>query len=238
MVAKKYNIEELKGKTFNRVTITGERKLDGQARQFSYVCVCGGIGFATPYHIVSGTVKSCGCYHAETSADNGRKSSTTHGMYGTRPHRIWTGMKTRCDNPNVVEYPDYGGRGITYCDKWKTFEGFWEDMAEGYSDILTIDRNNTNGNYEKSNCSWETMSVQGHHRRSKKTSKSSFVGVRTKENHFEASFCKNGVVQYLGRYKTEYEAAQAYDDAYELVYGTRNNKTERKECPLLTPQQT
>lgn len=228
MVAKKYNIEELDGKTYNRITITGERKLPGKERQFSYSCLCGGTGFATPYHIISGTVKSCGCLHAESSAARGREQFKTHGMAGTRPHRIWTGMKTRCDNPNVTEYPDYGGRGITYCDKWKTFEGFWEDMADGYSESLTIDRTDTNGHYEKSNCLWETMSVQGHHRRKRKGSLCKYIGVKDRANgKFEASFCKDGVVQYLGRYDDEYSAAVAYDDAYEEVYGVRNNKTER-----------
>jgi len=227
MVARKYVIEELVDSTHNRLTITGERKLDGKDRQFSYVCDCGNTGFARPSHIINSIVKSCGCLHAETSALNGKIHSTTHGMYGTRPHRIWTGMKTRCDNEKVREYPDYGGRGISYCEKWGTFQGFWEDMQEGYSDNLTIDRNDTNGNYEKTNCSWENMSVQSHHRRKCKNSLSVYVGVNVRTTSFEAVFCKNGVVQYLGTFSTEYEAAQAYDNAYEEVYGVRNNKTER-----------
>lgn len=233
-----YKLEEYLGKTFNRVTIIGSSENKNNERQWLYRCECGNEKTARPGHLINGTVKSCGCLKVETNLENLKKAllspligrNQTHGMSGTRPHRIWTGMKTRCDNDNVVEYPDYGGRGITYCDKWKTFEGFWEDMREGYSDDLTIDRADTNGNYEKSNCAWEDMSVQAHHRRKRKNSEVSFVGVKKRsEDRYEATFCKNGKVQYLGTYPTEYEAAQAYDDAYEEVYGDRNNKTERKQ---------
>jgi len=224
MVQKKYEITNLVGQTFNRVTITGEVKEPGKDRQFTYLCICGRNGKATPYHIVNSVVKSCGCLLSETAAENG-KSTATHGMYGTRPYRIWQGMKTRCDNPNVAEYSDYGGRGITYDKKWSTFQGFWEDMEEGYFDHLTLDRVNNNEGYAATNCRWVDMSTQGHNRRKHKGSLCESVGVKVRTNNYEAAFCKNGVVQYLGKYLTEYEAAKAYDDAYETVYGTRRNKT-------------
>lgn len=233
---KPHDLSQHIGVKYNRITVTGEAPRTKKDREWSYVCECGNTGVTRPGHIINGNVKSCGCLHAETSRENGKKStslvgntySKTHGMYGTRPYRIWSGMKTRCNNSDVKEYPDYGGRGITYDPKWETFEGFWEDMQEGYSDDLTIDRNDTNGNYEKSNCSWECMSVQGHHRRKRKNSKSSFVGVSiSSEGEITSSFCKDGVVQYFGPFSSEYEAAQAYDDAYESVYGIRNNKTDR-----------
>ncbi len=80
--------------------------------------------------------------------------SSSHGMSKTRQYHVWRAMKQRCDNPKNEKYPRYGGRGITYDPKWKTFEGFWEDMAEGYNDILTIDRKDNDGNYTKDNCRW------------------------------------------------------------------------------------
>lgn len=232
---KKYKIEDYLDLIFNRLTITGEIKIAGREREFTYTCVCGEVGKTKPSHIIKGVVKSCGCLHKESSLENLKLAllspligkNCTHNMSKTRPHRIWTGMKTRCDNQNVREYSDYGGRGITYCDKWKTFQGFWEDMAEGYSDDLTIDRTDTNDNYDKNNCKWTTMSVQSHHRRKRKNSNCNYVGVFLAGDKFEANFCKNGVIQYLGVYSTEIEAARAYDDAYELVYGVRNNKTEK-----------
>lgn len=236
MTKKKYDIEEMLGASYNRITITGEIRETGKDREFTYVCVCGNTGKAKPSHLVNGNVKSCGCLHREKSIENLKQAllspeigkNSTHGMSGTRPHRIWVGMKTRCDNERAREYSDYGGRGISYCHKWKTFEGFWEDMKEGYSDDLTIDRVDTNGNYEKSNCQWSTYSEQAHHRRKRKGSSCVYVGVALSGIRFEANFCKDGIVKYLGVFDTEYEAAQAYDDAYEEVYRIRNNKTQRK----------
>lgn len=233
-MVKKYDIDILNGSKYNRLTITGEVQTKS-GRNFTYICECGKTGQTTPSHIVKGVVKSCGCLHAEKSRENLKKAlaspligtNGTHKMAGTRPYRIWTGMKTRCNNEDVREYPDYGGRGITYDPKWETFIGFWEDMKEGYQDHLTIDRTDTNGNYCKANCAWETMSVQGHHKRKKKGSSGIYVGVKERNGRFIAAFCKHYVVQELGTFATAIQAATAYDDAYEAVYGVRNNKTEK-----------
>ena len=87
----------------------------------------------------SGKTKSCGC----ANVDN----LTKHGMHDTRAYQCWADMKTRCDNPKNKYYDYYGGRGITYDPKWKTFEGFWEDTGENYSDELTLNRRDNDGNY-------------------------------------------------------------------------------------------
>lgn len=86
----------------------------------------------------------------------------THRKSGTRLYRTWTDMRNRCNNPNNVHYSRYGGRGIKVCDEWqRSFEVFqaWA-IANGYSDNLTIDRIEVNGNYEPTNCRWITMSQQ------------------------------------------------------------------------------
>lgn len=88
-----------------------------------------------------------------------------HGMYGTRPYRIWSSMLTRCNNPKSKSYKDYGGRGIKVCKKWLSFMGFWEDVKKGYSDKLTIDRINNDGNYSKENCRWVTRTKQGNNKK-------------------------------------------------------------------------
>lgn len=68
-------------------------------------------------------------------------------------------MKQRCDNPKTLHYDKYGGRGITYDEKWKEFRGFLEDMGESPRG-LSLDRKDNNGNYTKSNCRWATSKEQ------------------------------------------------------------------------------
>lgn len=109
--------------------------------KYECACDCGNVKTFEPNQLLRGR-KSCGCLRR------------THNMSGTRIYNIWFKMKKRCDDKNTFGYEHYGGRGITYDMKWSTFEGFYEDMKKGYSDSLSIDRIDVNGNYCKSNCRW------------------------------------------------------------------------------------
>ena len=95
-------------------------------------------------------------------------SGFKHGLSNTRIHRIWHSMYCRCYYKTTNQYKCYGGRGITVCEEWKHSEGFlkfynWA-MKNGYSDELTLDRIDVNGNYEPNNCRWVTPKQQGNNR--------------------------------------------------------------------------
>lgn len=92
-------------------------------------------------------------------------SSRKHGGCGTRAYKIWENMLSRCLNPNATGYSEYGGRGITVCDRWLDFSIFREDMGNP-PEGLTIERLNNNGSYNRKNCIWASCHVQSRNKRS------------------------------------------------------------------------
>jgi hypothetical protein len=84
-------------------------------------------------------------------------------------------MRQRCENPNDLAYKNYGGRGISICERWKTFENFAADMG-AMPDDHSLERIDVNGNYEPSNCRWATDLEQS--RNTRKTRWIEYCGVR------------------------------------------------------------
>lgn len=120
--------------------------------KFLCKCYCGKEFIANRNSLVAKLTQSCGCLH--------RAKITVHGETKTRFYQCWRDLRQRCYSVNNAQFKNYGGRGITFCDRWKDYLLFKEDMLAGYAEHLTIDRIDHNGNYEKSNCRWVTMKEQ------------------------------------------------------------------------------
>ena len=89
----------------------------------------------------------------------------THGMRNTPIYNVWRNMRQRCLNPNHPRYADYGGRGITVCDRWHdSFETFHADVGDMPAG-MTLDRIDNDGNYESSNVRWATRADQNRNQR-------------------------------------------------------------------------
>lgn len=113
-----------------------------------------------------GKTKSCGCLQRETVATRNRQSRT-HGMSKTKTYRVWVAMIQRCTDPNATGYANWGGRGITVCERWRhSFEAFLADMGER-PEGCSIDRIDNGGNYEPGNVRWATALEQTQNRRRK-----------------------------------------------------------------------
>ena len=150
---------DLIGQRFGKLTVVDKLgKNYRRAMMWLCRCDCGAMTKATTTTLRNGHVRSCGCLRI--------KDRQTVGGKPIRLYRIWKNMKKRCYNANTTDYLYYGARGITVCDEWHDFSPFraWA-LENGYTDELTLDRINNDGNYEPANCRWATWKEQAKHRR-------------------------------------------------------------------------
>lgn len=217
-------INNIKGKVFGRIAVIEFSHKDSNNKAcWKCLCECGNEVILIGSDLISGNTKSCGCLKKDTvSARN-----TVHGLSNHPMYMVWLDMKQRVTNRNNTAYNHYGERGITICDKWMSFEGFYDDMHSSYEDGLTINRIDPNGNYCKENCAWATGSEQGHFKRKKKGCSSQYVGVSFNKKllKFTAYISINEKREHLGCFFSEIEAAIAHDNRSEELYGDRPNKT-------------
>lgn len=170
------NIKELTGQRFGRLTVLKQE----EGRKYGSVlwlckCDCGKIVIVPSGSLTSKSKRSCGCLLREVASINAStgNSRRTHGMKGTKIYHIWDSIKYRCLNDNCKSWKNYGGRGITICDEWKTnFEDFYSYVSKlpHYGEIgYSLDRTNNNGNYEPGNVRWATRVEQNRNRRNVKS---------------------------------------------------------------------
>jgi len=129
-------------------------------------CECGVIKLVHLTYIKTGRSKSCGCDKREKF----KTINLKHNMSKSSEHIAWMSMIQRCTNPNNKQWKDYGGRGITVCDRWRySYENFINDMGPKPSPDHSLDRfPNNDGIYEPNNCRWATSKEQANNRRTTK----------------------------------------------------------------------
>lgn len=162
-MAKNPRLIDLTGKRFSRwsvITQAGNTPRGGAL--WLCVCDCGAERPVLGADLRNGKSVSCGCARTERVG----RLNKSHGASGTRLHQAWKNMRGRCNNPNRPGFSDYGGRGIKVCAEWDDFSAFrgWA-LANGYSDNLSIERMDVNGDYSPSNCTWADAAVQSANRR-------------------------------------------------------------------------
>lgn len=139
-----------------------------------------------------------------------RGGGVIHGGSYTPGYRVWAAMLRRCTNANAADYPRYGGRGITVCDRWRFYENFLADMGPCPAG-LTLDRIDGTRGYEPGNCRWATYQEQNRNRRN------------------------NRLVTMNGKTRTLVEWCEIYGRNYDAVKQRINKLKWPADRALLTP---
>lgn len=154
------NYNDITGQKFHMLTAISyvDSKTITRGARWLFKCDCGKEKVMPAANIIAGGTKTCGCSRIP--------HVTKHGFHKTRLYRSFYGMHQRCENPKNTMYHLYGARGIKVCNEWNTFDAFREwSLKNGYEESLSIDRIDSNGNYEPSNCKWSTTAEQARNRR-------------------------------------------------------------------------
>lgn len=157
-----HRAKDLTGKKFGNLTVVKKVERKNRSNQWLCKCDCGKEVVCYQYNLERGTSTSCGCLRSYYA----KKTRSCHGESTGKLYKKWSSIKTRCYNKNTPCYKNYGGRGIKMCDEWLDFWNFREwAYKNGYSEGLTLERIDVNGNYEPSNCKWIPMEEQAINKR-------------------------------------------------------------------------
>ncbi len=126
-------------------------------------CSCGKLHTARQDALLSGKIRSCGHLQREYALSGDAHRS--HGMSETPIWHTWKSMLRRCEEVGHKDYPNYGGRGISVCERWHTFENFYADMGDK-PDGMSIERTHNEEGYSPDNCVWATKQEQNRNTRS------------------------------------------------------------------------
>jgi len=196
---------DLTGQVFGRLTVVGFAGIgSNRSARWECICLCGAVVVINSATLRNGRTQSCGCYHKQLL----RERNTLHGLCKSTEYGSWSNMRKRCNRPNDPQYADYGGRGITVCEEWESFENFYKDMGPKPTPKHSIDRIDVNSNYEPSNCRWADRIVQARNMR-RSTADDSGVRYNERDNCWELFIRADNKTVRVGSYINKEDAVAA-----------------------------
>lgn len=198
------------GDKHGRLEVLSSPFKEGKYPRVRVRCDCGAEMVVMVNNLQRGHTQSCGCYRKSRI----QEANTTHGMSKSRLYTTWCEMIQRCTNPRDQTYQQYGGRGITVCSDWRSFETFqrWAESA-GYADHLTLDRRDNDRGYYPENCRFTTRTVQCQNRGKMRSNTSGYIGVSlsNRTGRYRAYAYRNCRQIPLGEFDNPIEAAKVRD---------------------------